>query len=128
MARPGERLYSRIPQNKLSTPTRKLAADGIKALDARDYDKASDIFAFIHESPNSIEDCVFRLDLTLANQYTFDNLPAALHNGGTTMAFLDGHTEMHRWGQLSQNNGWPVPVQLNNTNDVLWLKSRCREQ
>src|SRR5471032_1672634 len=44
MTRPADRLYARIPQNRLSTPTRKLTADGIKALDDRDYDMASNIF------------------------------------------------------------------------------------
>ena len=91
-----------------------------------DINKASDIFAFIHESPNTIEDCVFRLDMTAASVATFENAPAALHNGGTTMAFVDGHTETHKWGQLSQNNGWPIPV--SNLADVQWLKTKCREQ
>ena len=37
-------LYSRIPQEKLTSATRKYAAEGIKALDERDYTKASDSF------------------------------------------------------------------------------------
>ena len=90
-----------------------------------EINKASDVFAFIHESPNSIEDCVYRLDLP-GGAATFENSPAALHNGGTTMAFIDGHTEMRKWGQLNQNNGWPIPV--GNATDVKWLKDRAREQ
>src|SRR5438128_1892288 len=37
-------LYSRIPQDRVTTATRKFAAEGIKALDERDYAKASDAF------------------------------------------------------------------------------------
>ncbi len=37
-------LYKQIPQGMLTTTTRKLAAQGIKALDERDFRKASDIF------------------------------------------------------------------------------------
>ncbi len=65
LAPPGERLYTRIPQNKLSTPTRKLAADGIKALDARDYDKASDIFNL------AVKTDITNSQLHLLNAYTY---------------------------------------------------------
>lgn len=37
-------LYAQIPQGKLTGATRKIAAEGIKALDDRDYVKASDYF------------------------------------------------------------------------------------
>jgi general secretion pathway protein D len=37
-------LYQRIPQDKLTTATRKVAAEGIRALDKKDYRKASDLF------------------------------------------------------------------------------------
>ena len=90
---------------------------------------ATRIFAFIHEDIDSIEDCIYRLDLeggtVPAWAPTFLNKPAAIHNGGTTMAFLDGHTEMHRWGSLQLNSaGCNVPT--DNATDVNWIKSRAR--
>lgn len=41
---PKTQLYASIPKEKLTTASRLLAAEGIKALDARDYKKASDLF------------------------------------------------------------------------------------
>ncbi|APW43432.1 hypothetical protein RS694_13425 [Rhodoferax saidenbachensis] len=43
-AQPNTNLYSSIPKEKLNTAPRMLAAEGIKALDAKDYKKASDLF------------------------------------------------------------------------------------
>lgn len=41
---PQTHLFASIPKGKLNTASRQLAAEGIKALDAKDYRKASDIF------------------------------------------------------------------------------------
>lgn len=41
---PETRLHAAIPGGKLNTASRQLAAEGLKALDARDYRKASDLF------------------------------------------------------------------------------------
>lgn len=41
---PKTNLFASIPKDKLTTAPRLLAAEGIKALDARDYKKASDLF------------------------------------------------------------------------------------
>lgn len=41
---PRTQLYATIPKDKLTSAPRLLAAEGIKALDARDYKKASDLF------------------------------------------------------------------------------------
>ncbi len=96
--------------------------------------KPSDLFVFIHESPQTIEDCIYRLDLgtaggafpTWAAAYNvFENAPAALHSGSTTISFADGHVEAHKWNQLSTWNG--VPIVANNQVDIDWLKSRASE-
>ncbi len=65
LTRPEDRLYARIPQNRLSTPTRKLTADGIKALDERDYEKASDIFNL------AVKTDITNSQLHLLNAYTY---------------------------------------------------------
>jgi Flp pilus assembly protein TadD len=41
---PQTHLLASIPKDKINTASRQLAADGIKALDAKDYRKASEIF------------------------------------------------------------------------------------
>ncbi len=41
---PDTTLYAKIPQDKLTTAARQLAAEGLKAMDAKDYTKASDLF------------------------------------------------------------------------------------
>ena len=98
--------------------------------------KPSDLFVFIHESPQTIEDCIFRLDLGTAGtgapnpswraaQNTFENPPAALHAGSTTIGFADGHAESHKWNQLSLWNG--VTVVANNDTDIDWLKSKASQ-
>jgi prepilin-type N-terminal cleavage/methylation domain-containing protein/prepilin-type processing-associated H-X9-DG protein len=87
---------------------------------------ASEVFGFIHEDIMSIEDCIYRLDLPTPLTMVFENKPAAIHNGGTTMAFLDGHTEMHKWAQVQANAvGCNVPT--DNVTDVTWAKARAHE-
>ena len=101
--------------------------------------KPSDKFVFMHESPQTIEDCIFRLDLGTAggaaptwggsavgtglNQ--FENPPAALHAGSTAIGFADGHVEARKWNLLTTWDG--VPVVGNNQTDIDWLKSRASE-
>ncbi len=97
--------------------------------------KPSDLFVFIHESPLSIEDSIYRLDLgdvTTATPTTpswraaynvFENAPAALHGGATTIGFADGRAESHKWNQLSTANA--VPIVANNSTDIDWLKSKA---
>jgi tetratricopeptide (TPR) repeat protein len=43
-SQPDTHLFDAIPKDSLNTASRQLAAEGIKALDAKDYRKASDIF------------------------------------------------------------------------------------
>ncbi len=41
---PKTHLFDSVPKDKLNTATRQIASEGIKALDAKDYRRASDIF------------------------------------------------------------------------------------
>ncbi|MBM3834274.1 MAG: DUF1559 domain-containing protein [Verrucomicrobia bacterium] len=54
----------------------------------------SEIFTFVDEHPDSINDGYFLN--RLANLEWVD-LPASYHNGAATLSFADGHTEQHRW-------------------------------
>lgn len=43
-SQPDTHLFAAIPKGKMNTAPRQLAAEGLKALDAKDYKKASDLF------------------------------------------------------------------------------------
>jgi len=54
----------------------------------------TDIFVFLDEHPNSINDGYF-----LERDYypEWHDLPASYHNHATTFSFADGHSALHRW-------------------------------
>jgi prepilin-type N-terminal cleavage/methylation domain-containing protein/prepilin-type processing-associated H-X9-DG protein len=54
----------------------------------------ADIFVFIEEHPDSINDGYF---LDRGGSYRWMDLPASWHNGGANLSFADGHSEAHRW-------------------------------
>lgn len=91
--------------------------------------KPTDRFSFIHENPNSIEDCTFRLNFSTMQgaqpPLVFENAPAALHNKGTSMGFMDGHVELRKWNSVVLSGGVPIPA--NGAIDVLWLKERATD-
>ena len=94
--------------------------------------KPSDLYVFMHETPNTIEDCVFRQDMYLsgdARNGTFapGNVPSALHTGATSMGFADGHVESKRWDNLVMVNTIPQPADGGSTADKYWLKQRAHE-
>ncbi len=97
-----------------------------------DINKPSDRFVFVHENPNSIEDGTFRLNF--ANPFSagaqppivFENAPAALHSGGTSLGLSDGHAEIHQWQQTTKAGG-AIPgvlIPQNDQTDVMWLKNK----
>ncbi|MBI3876963.1 MAG: prepilin-type N-terminal cleavage/methylation domain-containing protein [Verrucomicrobia bacterium] len=96
-----------------------------------DITRPTEPFVFIHEDPNSIDDGLILETLnspqgTPAN-FSFNNVPAALHAGGTTLSFADGHAENHRWANTWVDpsktiKGVNVPVSSSAT-DAAWLKS-----
>ncbi len=56
--------------------------------------KPSQIFVFIEEHPDSINDGYF---LNQPERYNWYDLPASYHNGSANLSFTDGHCETHRW-------------------------------
>jgi prepilin-type N-terminal cleavage/methylation domain-containing protein/prepilin-type processing-associated H-X9-DG protein len=98
-----------------------------------DLAKPSGLFVFMHEDINTIDDGIMDATIgprgTASNTNSFGNRPAALHNGGSTFSFADGHAEMHRWEKTEL--GTPVPIQRpvnNSVNDVIWYKSRVHHE
>ncbi len=92
-----------------------------------DIHQPSDMFVFIHEDPNSIDDGYYTVDMS--TPYTFDycNLAAAHHLGGTTLGYADGRAEIHRWEQTELANG-VRRHSATSVNDAIWLKQRTTQQ
>jgi prepilin-type N-terminal cleavage/methylation domain-containing protein len=86
-------------------------------------------YVFIHENPTSIDDGLFAIDMSTTNTLANCNQAAALHNSGTALGFVDGHSEIHRWVNVSLSSGVPVVDKVNNgvTPDAVWLKDRTTE-
>jgi prepilin-type N-terminal cleavage/methylation domain-containing protein/prepilin-type processing-associated H-X9-DG protein len=67
----------------------------------------SEIFVFLDEHPDSIDDGYF-LDKSPENDSEYGgtynsaqwtDLPASYHDGATAFSFADGHSSLHRWQQ-----------------------------
>jgi prepilin-type processing-associated H-X9-DG protein len=56
--------------------------------------RPSNIFAFIEEHPDSINDGYF---LDQPNRARWVDLPASYHNSAANLTFADGHAESHKW-------------------------------
>jgi prepilin-type N-terminal cleavage/methylation domain-containing protein/prepilin-type processing-associated H-X9-DG protein len=54
----------------------------------------SDIFVFIEEHPDSINDGYF---LNHVESLRWSDLPASYHAGSVNLSFADGHLERHKW-------------------------------
>lgn len=59
-----------------------------------DVNATSDLFVFIEEHPDSINDGYF---LNKASAPGWTDLPASYHNGSANLSFADGHAEFHSW-------------------------------
>lgn len=88
----------------------------------------SEIFVFIEEHPDSINDGYF-----LNQIYTrkWQDLPASYHSGGANLSFADGHMEIHKWLDPSTKPAarplaadLPFTVPPAQLSDFRWLMSR----
>jgi prepilin-type N-terminal cleavage/methylation domain-containing protein len=68
----------------------------------------SQIFVFLDEHPNSINDGYFNVgtQYTPADPTGWTDTPASYHNGACGFSFSDGHSEIHKW--LVQGTDAPV--------------------
>lgn len=58
----------------------------------------SNIYAFLDEQADSIDDIQFMLNPGYApGSEEWRNLPAGYHNGSGEFSFMDGHSELHKW-------------------------------
>jgi prepilin-type N-terminal cleavage/methylation domain-containing protein/prepilin-type processing-associated H-X9-DG protein len=90
--------------------------------------KPAQIFVFIEEHPNSMDDGYF---INNPEHLTWTNLPAAFHNGAVNLSFVDGHSERHAWAEaqtkLPVRPGvayLPLEVPTRAQKDFKWLMYR----
>ena len=85
----------------------------------------SEIFVFVEEHPDSINDGYF-LNKFYANHW--NDLPSSDHNGAAPFAFADGHAQLRRWldastkqPQLPDAVEFPVAVSAAEGTDWNWV-------
>lgn len=93
--------------------------------------RPADIFIFLDEHPDSIDDGYF-LDTENDDSPTWTDLPASYHDGAASFSFADGHGELHRWHNRSTiqparaygiNPPLPMPI-TDGTQDYDWVLSK----
>ena len=67
----------------------------------------SDIFVFIGEHPDTINDGYY---MNRFHEYKWGNLPASYHNGATALSYADGHAATHRWKVTGENGTIRPPI------------------
>ena len=88
----------------------------------------SNIFVFLDEHPDSIDDGYF---VNKAYYTEWFRLPGSYHNGAASFSFADGHSEIHRWQFASTKPpskpfaaGLPIEIQSTEQGDFNWLLQR----
>ena len=88
----------------------------------------SDIFTFLDEHPDSINDGYF---LNKAYRRQWIDLPASYHDGAAAFAFADGHATLHRWTQPLTRQpprpdaaSLPLDIPAGETTDYEWVVAR----
>jgi prepilin-type N-terminal cleavage/methylation domain-containing protein/prepilin-type processing-associated H-X9-DG protein len=89
--------------------------------------RPSDIFVFLDEHPDSIDDGYF---LNKLEYPKWIDLPASYHDGAAMFSFSDGHVESHKWRRLSTKPAsvafgakLPIKLQSNDLQDFEWIIS-----
>lgn len=82
----------------------------------------SDLWVFLDENPNSINDGYFVCgpEFTIA----WEDVPASYHLNCGGISFADGHAETHKWTDpaiLQKTAASLVGVSTSHTNDLFWL-------
>jgi prepilin-type N-terminal cleavage/methylation domain-containing protein len=95
--------------------------------------KPGDLFVFIHEDPNSIDDSTIAIDVGPGNTNNWNNsnVPAALHNNSGSLGFADGRAELKKWNEVALATagivGVPTVKRSVPSADAVWLKTRTTE-
>ena len=93
-----------------------------------DVERPTEIFVFLDEHPDSINDGYF---LNRLEDLEWTDLPASYHNGAASFTFADGHAEMHRWISPATRPParpdaarLPRPVAVSDSADFDWVRDR----
>jgi prepilin-type processing-associated H-X9-DG protein len=88
----------------------------------------SEIFLFIEEHPDSIDDGYF---INKIDSFEWHDLPGSYHDGGTPISFVDGHVDRHQWIDAStrvppspDSAHLPFGVPTGEQHDFRWLMER----
>ncbi len=101
-------------------------------LKLNDFQKPTEIFVFLDEHPDSINDgwFVFCSAADPAERTQWSDLPASYHGGAGGFSFADGHSEIKRWVAASTKRGvrksssdFPVSVGPDQR-DIAWVAER----
>ena len=99
--------------------------DYVQFFKAAQIPQPTEIFVFLDEHPDSINDGYF-----LERDYYpgWYHLPASYHNNAAAISFADGHSELHRWRQsstlcppLPDVANLPIYVHPNENQDLQWV-------
>ncbi|MGZ5506703.1 MAG: type II secretion system protein [Limisphaerales bacterium] len=87
----------------------------------------ANIFVFIDEHPDSINDGYFLMQWTYPFEWA--DLPGSYHNDSSALAFADGHCESHQWHDAStlappRRDAADLPRYVTDRNDFMWLLQR----
>jgi len=66
----------------------------------------ADIFVFMEERGESIDDGWFYTEENENPNTTIANFPTDYHNNAATIGFADGHVDVHRWAGETTTQGW----------------------
>jgi prepilin-type N-terminal cleavage/methylation domain-containing protein/prepilin-type processing-associated H-X9-DG protein len=96
---------------------------------------AANVFVFLDECPDSINDELFGWHMPAAAGWPggnsdWDDVPGSMHNGGCNLGFADGHAEGHKWldsqtkAPTKKVNPCPGYQQVS-PRDHQWLQARA---
>ena len=91
----------------------------------------ANVFVFLDEHPDSIDDDYFEVDPTVHHQWSSSagapNMPANYHNNAADFSYADGHAAIHKWMDPSSEFVHLPTSGANWTsvNDVPWVQSHA---
>jgi prepilin-type processing-associated H-X9-DG protein len=97
-----------------------------------DFIRPTDIYVFLDEHPDSINDgwFVFCSAADPAERAQWSDLPASYHNGAGGFSFADGHSQIKKWQAANtkrpvKRNSGDFPIAVGgDTRDITWVAER----
>lgn len=106
------------------------APEYVQFFNAASIPRPFNIFVFLDEHPDSINDGYF-MNKADENNPEWNDLPASYHDGAGCFSFADGHGEIHRWhnpstrpSSLPGAANLPIQIPAGERADYYWVISR----